>query len=367
MNIASATLLAYSLPLHGDWPGASMHVAVRDGWLLRVETSDGRCGFGECAPLPSHGSEPAAAAGDALRRWSEALRGRTLDDAGELLAAAATFATPAARAAVDSALLDLAAQQAGLPLWRHLAPPAAAGDGGVAVNALTGDVMSVSSGQLAATLTAGFSTIKLKLGVAAADGELAALLRLAPMLPPGARLRLDANRAWDADTAARFCAALAGLPVESLEEPLAEPTPDALRALQRELPFALAVDESWLEFDREAFFAAPPVRRLVLKPAVHGGLRPALETARRAQAAGVDCVVTTGVDSACGTFAAAHLAAAVDQLQRHRLAHGLATSSWLAADTGEPPAIVGGRIALPATPGLGFVPRPIRAGCVPSR
>ncbi|MBI2307417.1 MAG: o-succinylbenzoate synthase [Rhodocyclales bacterium] len=360
MHIAATRLAPYALPLNGRWAGATNRIVERRGWLLRVDADDGRCGYGECAPLPSHGSESAAAAEAALQRWGGTLRGQTLAAALAALDTPDSFATPAARAAVEGALLDLAAQAAGLPLWRHLAP--AAGGGAVAVNAMAGDALGVTPAMLDEALAAGCSVIKLKLGGAAPEHELAALRKLAPRLPPQARLRLDANRAWDADTAARVGAALAELPVESLEEPLAAPTAAALRALQRSLPFALAVDESWRELDQEAFFAAPPVRRLVLKLAVHGGLLPALATARRAQAAGVDCVVTTGVDSACATLAAAHLAAAIEtgqmRGQTHGLAHGLATSSWLAADTGAPPAIVGGSIVLPDSPGLGFVPRP---------
>jgi L-alanine-DL-glutamate epimerase-like enolase superfamily enzyme len=80
-------------------------------------------------------------------------------------------------------------------------------------------------------------------------------------------------------------------------------------------------------------------------------LLPALSLARRAAAAGMQCVVTSSIDSACGVLAAAHLAAALD----NGLAHGLATSSWLTADTGTPPTITNGRLALPDTPGLGFV------------
>lgn len=357
MRIDAATLHAFSLPLTG-WPGAAPQRATRRGWLLRVDAADGRCGYGECAPLPTHGSESVAAAGEALRRWCATLPQRRVADALADLDSPDSFAAPAARAAVESALLDLAAQAAARPLWRYL--KAAAGDGTVAVNALAGDALSVSPAQIAEALAAGFTVLKLKLGIGDADRELAALREIAAALPPPARLRLDANRAWDAATATRVCAALAELPVESLEEPLAAPTPAALAALQRELPFALAVDESWREFDRdrEEFFAAPPVRRLVLKTAVQGGLRPALETARRARAAGIDCVVTTGVDSACATFAAAHLAAAVDAGQTRSLAHGLATSSWLARDTGAPPSIARGRLFLPATPGLGFAPAP---------
>jgi len=99
-------------------------------------------------------------------------------------------------------------------------------------------------------------------------------------------------------------------------------------------------------------FNQPPVRRVVLKPMVQGGLVPALALARRAREAGVECVVTTTVDSAVGVTAALHLAAAV----ANDLAHGLATSAWLESDVGNPPQPTGGVLRLADRPGLGCVP-----------
>jgi L-alanine-DL-glutamate epimerase-like enolase superfamily enzyme len=72
---------------------------------------------------------------------------------------------------------------------------------------------------------------------------------LAQALPTGGALRLDANGAWDRETAGRFVAGLAeltidGLPIDALEEPLAEPVDQDLAALQNAAPFAIALDES---------------------------------------------------------------------------------------------------------------------------
>lgn len=360
MRIAAAVPLGHALPLARGWPGAAVAETSRRGWLLRLDTDDGRSGFGECAPLPSHGSETHEKGEQALHDWCAALAGLEVDAAQVALDAPASFAAPAARSAVECALLDLAAQAASVPLYRLLAPAATAE---VAVNALAGDAVSTTPAQIDALLAAGFTVIKLKLGRDDAARELAALQALATRLPAGVQLRLDANRSWDAATAGRMLSALAQLPVESVEEPLAVTDPGLLRDLQRGLPYALAIDESWRELDQEEFFSAPPVRRLVLKLAGQGGLLPALRTAQRAKAAGVDCVVTTGIDSACGTLAAAHLTAAVG----NGLAHGLATSSWLTADTGAAPGIAGGRLRLPGTPGLGFVPSATRpASALPS-
>ncbi len=378
MRITAARLHAYRLPLRAAWASAAGGFAQRAGWLLRLETDAGLIGYGDCAPLPAIGTEPAEAARAALDAWGQGLPGQ---DVHAVLAVLEGFATPAARCALECALLDVLAQAEGVPLFRRLGgthlsfprrressdfgktlDPRFRGDDGepnaadelssIPVNAALGALVRVSEQGVADAVAAGFSTLKLKLGVGGVEEESARLHDLAARLPPAVRLRLDANRAWDAGSAARFLAGCADLPVEALEEPLAVPEPAALRRLQAGCHFPLALDESWPAFDPATLFADPPVRRLVLKPPRLGGLRPALTVALRAGRAGMQCVVTSSIETACGVLAAAHLAAALD----NGLAHGLATSAWLAADTGAPPEVCEGRLVLPGRPGLGFVP-----------
>jgi o-succinylbenzoate synthase len=352
VRITAARLQPYAMPLKAEWLSAAGTVSIRSGWLLRIETDTCLVGYGECAPLPSHGTENAAASERAMEQWVTTLPGQIVETALAELAAPGTFATPAARAAVEGALLDLLAQQAGLPLAAYLCqhePPQQ-----IKVNAMLGAAITVGDAAIADAVRAGFCVIKLKVGLASVVEEIDALRRIASLLPTGVALRLDANRAWTMADAEIFCAALTGLPIESLEEPLAQPGAESLRALGQALPFRLALDESWHHFAPESLFEQQPVRLLVLKLAPCGGLLPAWNMAQRAAAAGIECVVTTGLDSTCGTLAAAHLAAAIDRGSKRGLAHGLATSAWLNADTGEAPIIDKGCLQLPEGSGLGF-------------
>lgn len=354
MRIIAAHLLPYALPLVKPWRSASATVVERCGWLLRLETDNACVGHGECAPLPSHGTESQLAAGTALAQWAKAVRGQEPATALKALATPESFATPAARAAVETALLDLLAQRASCSLADYLRRSPCSTD--IAVNTMIGAAINVTDSQIKAAVAAGFSVIKMKLGLAPVADELAALTRLAPLLPAGTRLRFDANRAWQRDTVLQACAALAkvpGIDIESIEEPLTQPTADGLRELQQALPFPIALDESWPILHAARIFDTPPVRRLVLKLAPLGGLLPAYRLAQRAGKAGMEVVVTTGIDTACGTLAAAHLAVALG----NDLAHGLATASWLAEDMGTPPTITKGRLALPTAIGLGVMYR----------
>lgn len=350
MKIRATHLQPYRLLLRDPWLTASGAFSWREGWLLQVETDCGRSGYGDCAPLPATGTESPQLAEVVLRERTRLLVGMSVDDALAALDAPESFQAPAARCAIESALLDLLAQSLGVPFRRYLAADAA---DQVQVNAALGSLQQLDERAVRSACQQGYSVLKLKVGIGPVDDELFHLRNIAEQLPAGTQLRLDANGAWNEPDAARFIAGCADLPVDMLEEPLADPSMASLARLQSQCVFALAVDESWSLFAAtDQFFAAPPVRRLVLKPPRSGGLLPALALAKRASAAALQCVVTSSMDSACGVIAAAQLAAALD----NSLAHGLATSSWFAEDLGAAPEITAGRLNLPVSAGLGFVP-----------
>jgi o-succinylbenzoate synthase len=304
-------------------------------------------GFGECAPLPEAGTEPQDRAAAGLEDLLPDLAGRSADDVFDMLPGPTIL--PAVRCALETALLDLVARTAGCPAAASLNPAAA---GNVAVNAMIGSLDTDPEPRADRALAAGYRVLKIKLGVMPPEQEHAALIGLAETLPSQIRLRLDANRAWDEDTARQMIAALSGLPIDGLEEPLQRAEPHALGRLQNLAPWPIALDESLSHDALPGLLEAPPVRRLVLKPMVIGGPLTVLDVAARARDAGLEVVITTTLDAAVGTAAALHTAAALAS----DATHGLATSDWLAEDVGRPPQIERGRMAVGGEPGLGVTP-----------
>lgn len=344
--IQACRLIPYRLPLTRAWHSALGRFTEREGCLIEICSSDGLKAYGDCAPLPVMGTETLDQASrwlsDKLSMWE----GISLETGLEKISTIPQRLS-ATRCALELALLDLQAQQAGLPLARCLNPNAATS---VQVNA----VLGISHQEHPISGDDGIKVFKIKIGMQSPAQEIRRLQILCEQLPAQAQLRLDANGAWGLDEATTVINALKGLPIESLEEPLSEPDPEGLRALQAMAPFPLALDESLPRFSNTLSTASYPVRRLVLKPMVLGGLRSALELANRAYQADLDCVVTSTVDSAVGVWGAVHLAAALAEPGQH-LAHGLATSGWLQKDIALPPAIDKGRINLSEKPGLGIV------------
>lgn len=348
MRLTHCTFSPYRLPLRQPWVSARSGFVVREGWLVRLATDAGRVGYGDCAPLPQAGTESIESAAACLADWTTTLPGLSPEAALGRITASADSA-PAAICGLETALFDLLAQQARLPLARWLNPRSSAA---VKVNAVLGGLDRHVAERALAAAAEGYSVLKVKVGLMAGHEEIHFLHDLARCLPTGISLRLDANCAWNEKEAEGFLGALAGLPVESVEDPLASPDMASWFRLQAKVPFPLAADESLQIMGADAVFNQPLVRRVVLKPMVLGGLGVALALTHRAREANVECVVTTTVDSSVGVTAALHLAAAVN----NDLAHGLATSAWLEEDVGNPPLPANGVLQLGGRLGLGSVP-----------
>ncbi|HEY6741576.1 MAG TPA: o-succinylbenzoate synthase [Lapillicoccus sp.] len=146
----------------------------------------------------------------------------------------------------------------------------------------------------------------------------------------GAKIRVDANGAWDVDEAVRRLTALAVYDLEYAEQPC--PTVEDLAALRKRLArnridVKVAADESIRKAEdpvRVAREGAADV--VVVKVPPLGGVRRALEIAADC---GLPTVVSSALDSSVGMAAGVALAAALPELP---YACGLGTVELLAAD-----------------------------------
>lgn len=329
---------SFRLPLATPLETATGTIDERRGWLLDVGTNPR--GIGEATPLPGF-TEPYAACDAALSTALTALRE---DDWPTAFAAVADAS--AARMALATAALDRRATLADEPLYGYFG-----GDEreSIPVNATVGDG-TVEETVAAATeaVAAGFSTIKLKVGArsVAEDVERVRAVRAAV---GEASLRLDANGAWSLAQARDALAALSGLDLEYVEQPLAADRLEETRSLRGEVPIAL--DESLTVAAPRDVVAGGYADVLVLKPMALGGPDVARGLAHAARREGVDVVVSNAVDAVVARTAAVHVAASLAEPR----AAGLATADLLARDLGTDPAPVeGGRMPVPQSPGLGI-------------
>ena len=286
----------FSFPLPAALHTAAGSLTQRRGWLLRLETATGACGWGEAAPLAFGTAAAAALEGCALalrQLGPSPMRGE-LERQLPALPPPLAFALGAALAEADGWVGPAAGG------WRQ-APPSAwllpAGEEGLrAAQALLEDRTAGTGPPLTPP------TLKWKVGVHPAQQEQAWYQELACQLPAGARLRLDANGGWDRPTAWSWAERLAGDGrLDWLEQPLNPADQEGLEDLARRVPVAL--DESLL--------LQPELRHRwegwqVRRPSQEGDPRPLL---RQLQGGRPWWMVSTSFETGIGQRWLAHLAA----------------------------------------------------------
>lgn len=335
---------------------------VRESVLIEVAAEGGLRGVGE-ASLPGGSSFDVHGQmiGDFMTAAAATALGREVSAGFKDLQLSALVAgkwSAAIACAFETALADLAARTAGVPLYRWLADEAgislAADRTEIEVNGLVDLADPVAAAESAVGLVRdGFRTIKLKVG-GSPERSIATVVAVRAAVGPTVTLRCDANRSWGPTEARTFLSASAPYTLALCEEPLADPGPEygALAELRAASTVPLAVDESTRTVAAlERAIAAGAADVLVVKP-MASGLAEGLAMVRRARDAGLPAVVTTTFDLAPGTAVAMHLAALVGSPGP---ACGLGTAGLVADLLGHGlPEVHRGSITLPETPGLGI-------------
>lgn len=353
MRIVAARLLPIRLPLVRPLRTANGVIEAREGTILRLETEAGVVGRGEASPYPGFGRETLEASRSDLERLAAKIVGLDTSDILQGLFEADRGST--ARAAVETACLEATATGRGVPLCDHLVPGACEEIARIPCNALIGAApIEDTIAEARRAHDVGFETLKLKVGASsvAEDGERIAAVREA--LGDDVAIRLDANGAYDLETARSAVERFAPFGIEYLEQPLPADRIEAMARLRRECAFPLALDEGALDLrEVQQAIAREAADVIVIKPSVAGGPRAALAMARAARAAGLGVVVTTLIDSAIGVAAAIHAAAAI-AAEGPLHACGLATRGHFSFDCASPEALSGGAVPVPRAPGLGL-------------
>jgi O-succinylbenzoate synthase len=190
--------------------------------------------------------------------------------------------------------------------------------------------------------SAGCRTAKVKVaepGQAEAE-DLARVEAVRAALGPSGRIRVDANGAWDVDSAVRMVRLLdrAAGGLEYVEQPCR--TVDELAAVRRQVDVPIAADESIRRAEdplRVARMAAADIAVLKVQPL--GGVTACL---RIAEDIGLPVVVSSALETSVGIAAGVALAAALPELP---YACGLATLQLLDGDvTSSPLRVVDGEL-----------------------
>jgi L-alanine-DL-glutamate epimerase-like enolase superfamily enzyme len=215
-------------------------------------------------------------------------------------------ATPAARAAADMALHDLAARERGVGLvdWLGRAHESLPTSITIGIKPLEETLAEAEE-----YLSRGFRVLKVKIGLDLEE-DLERLRRLRERVGPGVGIRADANQGYSVEETLRFFGETAALDLEFLEQPLPAKEVEAMRALPEGIRERIAADESLLnEDDARALAAAPRACGIFnIKLMKCGGIAPARRIAAIARAAGIHLMWGCMDESRISIAAALHAA-----------------------------------------------------------
>jgi L-alanine-DL-glutamate epimerase-like enolase superfamily enzyme len=305
-----------------------------DAPLVWVELrANGVSGVGEAAPQEHYGESVASA--QAFLDEAAGLLGEDPFALEEILARVnARPGEGAAKSALDMALHDLCGKLIGQPVWRllglaRMGPP-------TSWTIWLGDPDDMA--RRAERVDPRFRRLKLKLG--GRDVERVSAVRATTELP----LMVDVNEYWELDEALENVAALGGLGVEYVEQPLPAGDPGGAR-LKREAALPIYVDEDCHTL-ADVAACAERAHGINIKLAKSGGIREAVKMAAAARSLGLGVMLGCMIESGIGISAGAQVASLCDHVDLD--------GNLLLADDPWPGVAFEGGVQIPADePGLG--------------
>jgi L-alanine-DL-glutamate epimerase-like enolase superfamily enzyme len=342
VQLASVEVIPYALPFKEPYVTARGALRRREMVLLRLRDEDGILGLGEAVPLSLRGGVTLAKVVRELEGWAESQEVEGL--------------SAPAHCAVEIALMDLEGRRAGKDGGKG------AGDKAVSCNAtlVAGPPKAVAT-EAERWARDGFTTFKLKLGAETAKTipqggflrtrDVAQVRAVRDALGPEVRIRVDANEAWDLETAKRTLQELEPLGIELAEQPVAGLEAMAELAAASSIP--LAADESVATLEEaERAAALDACAYTGIKLSKVGGPEAALAIADVLPA-----FITSALDGPVGIAAGAQVALSLAETthpERLHFAHGLATQRLFAETIASVECeLRDGMLHLPPGPGLG--------------
>ena len=352
MKITRIEAIAVSLPMSKPIKMAGVELTTADNVLVRIDTDDGVCGWGEAASAPTMTGETLESMVAAIRYLAPQLTGKPLDitDAAARMERA-LYGNYGAKSAIEIALHDALGKARGKPVYELL---------GGKRRARVAFLRMIASSDTAADIAeaersraGGYVAFKIKVGTGEPLQDAERTRRVCEVLRGHGLISADANQGWTPEQAVQYVRAVDQAGLDFFEQPVmgGDLTGMAKVAAATDIPIGCDEGLHHVE-DLRRHHEARAARGASLKTIKLGGLRRVFEAAALCDELGMKVNLAGKMaESGIATAAVLHLAAAVGTLD-----WGVSlTSPYLAEDIlAKPLDLSRGHATVPSGPGLGI-------------
>ncbi|MCF7823948.1 MAG: o-succinylbenzoate synthase [Candidatus Marinimicrobia bacterium] len=310
-NIVSAKLYRYRLALNEPLRLKQFNLDQREGLILEITDERGNSGLSEISPLPGYSHESLEAATYKTQTLLDRIVGsddfvdrfllRTCRDIKFEAPSLASFG-------VETALLSLFAKANQVTLGEFLYGESSLD---IPLNGLINKNLSEWVPEAERLVAEGFQTLKIKVGRINPELEAIGIKNIRQSIGPDVKLRLDANRSWDLETAINFGRQVTSEQIEYIEEPLQNP---------RDLPhfhngcgIHFALDETLHHIldPSISFNTYTGLNTLILKPTLIACIPRLLSLVQQAKDHLISTVISSSYETDLGLSILSQLAGAI--------------------------------------------------------
>ena len=273
--------------------------------FIRVHTNAGFYGVGECSAFPVIVGETQDTCLIMAREFARLWIGRdALDIAGRLQQLHDfTAGNTTVKSAFDMALYDIAAKNAGLPLYKFLGGEKRVVETDITIGIAAPDVMA---GKALIFKASGAKILKVKLGKNAAE-DVERIKYIREAVGNEIKIRIDANQGWGFDDAVYALQAMGKYNIEFCEQPMRTWYDDRLPELMQLSPVKIMADESvYNHYDARRQINSRSCHYINIKLAKSGGIYEARKIHDLAAAKGIACMMGGMLESRIALSAKLH-------------------------------------------------------------
>ena len=275
--------------------------------FIRIHTDTGLIAMGECSAFPMLVGETQNTCFEVAKDLAKIIKGKDplpiadrMNDFHQYIAFNSTI-----KSAFDIALHDLAAKNAGVPLYVYLGGKIKTIQTDLTIGIDTPEKMAATAIEF---IKDGVKIIKIKLGKKfKEDVERIRLIREA--VGPGILLRIDANQGWSYEESIYALQHIAPYTIQFCEQPMRRSNDYRLPDLRKRSPIKIMADESVFDHsDAIRLIEADACDYINIKLAKSGGILEAIKIATEAEKRNIPCMLGGMVESRLALTAKVHLA-----------------------------------------------------------